>query len=334
MTNLPLTTTRLLPAPALDIEWPQWKPRPWRIERAATFARLAAARRRAFRIPDFQIHRDRYVIFSDMHKGERTRSDDFLRNEAVYCHALRHYLAEDFRLILNGDAEEGWQSDYRRIVEAYEQTVYALERRFLERGPLHYIRTYGNHDNDLADPRRVKRVLQPVLGAGARVFPGVLLGERILIAHGHQGEFNADRFAWFSRRIVRHLWRHIQNATHIPIGGAVRAYTAGRTRDRQLGDWAAANRMLLIAGHTHRPHLPTHTHSGNGSGDKDWRAHYVNNGCCIHVNGITGLEIDRGEVRLVSWQAETTPGNAHGSAPTFRREVLRSDDLGAMLARL
>jgi hypothetical protein len=34
---------------------------------------------------------DRYIIFSDMHRGIRNRADDFLRSERAYNAALAYY---------------------------------------------------------------------------------------------------------------------------------------------------------------------------------------------------------------------------------------------------
>ena len=81
-------------------------------ERDYTFESLNTARDKALHIADYQLESDRYIIFSDVHKGDReTGSDDFQRNEMIYCYALQYYLDHDYRLILNGDIEEGWEAE-------------------------------------------------------------------------------------------------------------------------------------------------------------------------------------------------------------------------------
>ena len=48
---------------------------------------------------------DRWVLFSDHHRGARDRSDDFARTEQTYHTALGYYIEEGFKLALLGDVE-------------------------------------------------------------------------------------------------------------------------------------------------------------------------------------------------------------------------------------
>jgi len=310
-----------IPAPS----WQDVLPRPqtgrWRrtSEREHTFVALAAARKNALYISGYRLAQDRYIILSDVHKGDRRKGlDDFAHNESLYCHALNYYLNQDYRLVLNGDIEEGWKARLPDIVEAYESSAFAAEGEFARSGCYRYLRIYGNHDMDWADPGMVERYLQPALGRSVRVFPGVMLGDRIMITHGHQGEANSDRRAWLSRRIVRHLWRPIQPHLPLTLNRAASPQPIHRHREQHLHAWARANRTLLIAGHTHRALLDSMQFD-------DPAVHYLNDGCCIHTDGITGIEIDRGEIRLVKWEL---PGD------TPQRSIFRSNDLGALLAQL
>lgn len=311
-----------LPRPGSQEEATPRRPRLFD-ERGHTYRALAAARRKAFRVPTYQLDRQRYIIFSDLHRGDRrTGADEFLPNEATYCRALAHYLERDYRLILNGDVEEGWQADYPAIVEAYADTVYALERAFARRGEGYYLRTWGNHDVEWSDPAQVRRHLGPVMGDGARAHAAILLGDRLLITHGHQGEWHSDRFAWVSRRVVRHIWTPLQHRLGFSIERTAENAPRARQRDHLLTDWARAQRLLVIAGHTHRPLLHT-----TPDETAPLPLHYVNGGCCVHTDGITGLEIDRGEARLVRWSRTGTDG-------VGRRVVFARVDLAAALARL
>jgi UDP-2,3-diacylglucosamine pyrophosphatase LpxH len=291
-------------------------------ERWRTFESLTASLRHALPIRDYQINRDRYIILSDVHKGSRqVNTDEFLHNEGLYCHALQYYAAQGYRLILNGDIEEGWKLDYHKIVESYADTAFAAEREFADQGPSYYYRIFGNHDHDWADPRQVVRYLKPVLGP-IQVYPAIVLGGRIVITHGHQGDPHSDQRARLSRMVVRHLWRPVQHFTglrHLQDAANHILYWA---REQHLAEWAHANRLLLIAGHTHRPMLNTH----------EPPTYYVNNGCCVHLDGITGLEIDRGEMRLVKWGQPSDAANKAGRDP--QRIVFQSADLAELLARL
>ena len=48
---------------------------------------------------------ERYVIFSDQHKGGRTLADDFLPCENTYRKALSYYYQQGYTLVVLGDVE-------------------------------------------------------------------------------------------------------------------------------------------------------------------------------------------------------------------------------------
>lgn len=315
----------LVPArPAIDLARPRLRPN----ERARTFAALTDAWHGALHIPTFSLHKDRYVILSDVHKGDGgPRSDDFLHNRDIYLHALNYYRRGGFRLVLNGDIEEGWKARYSAIIDAYESDAFALEREFAREGHDHYLRIYGNHDEDWADPKQVRRYLWPALGR-VQVHPAVVLGRRIFIVHGHQGDMNADRFSWISRRVIRHLWRPMQHKFEVSTLRAAGNNWIRRRRDQFLYEWARASRLLLIAGHTHRAMFESCARENQAIDFNTIRAaNYLNDGCCVHTDCMTGIEIDRGEIRLVRWDI---PGC--NVAP--QRSIAHSADLGAMLAEV
>lgn len=358
-------------------------------ERDYTFESLNAARDKALHIADYQLESDRYIIFSDVHKGDReTGSDDFQRNEMIYCYALQYYLDHDYRLILNGDIEEGWEADYLAIIEAYESSAFRMEREFSRQGESHYIRIYGNHDLDWADPQKVKEHLAPVLGP-IQVYPAAFLGDRIFIAHGHQGDPHSDQGAGCSRLAVRHLWRPLQHFLGLMSNRAAENNLIRRDRDRLLYEWAKANRLLLIAGHTHRPMFQSFSKTyqlklirdklieqlrstsdpyllfllpaaieritriidaSTEELEKDKEISriednplpcYFNDGCCVHTNGITGVEIDQGEIRLVKWEVSDTYCEVGGGTrrrpdlfANIERKIYQSGGLGEILSRI
>jgi hypothetical protein len=315
-------------------------------DRVRTFSALNAAYRRALRIPEYDLAQDRYVILSDTHKGTRKRgSDEFKGNEQIYCDALDYYLNNDYRLVLNGDIEEGWKASYDQILDAYADTAYRRERAFADRGDEYYLRTYGNHDIDWVDPALVDQHLTPVFGRRIQVHPAVLLGDKIFITHGHQGDLQSDRLIWLSRRVIRYLWNPLQRLFAIQMQrAAVNGWISSR-RDQLLSAWAKANRMLIIAGHTHRsilqlgesPDVETPGELRQGGVDLAARLHYVNDGCCLYKRAITGVEIDRGEIRLIRWQERANNALVRLTRAAERaaeRIVFQQNDLGALLARL
>ncbi|MBN1680136.1 MAG: hypothetical protein JW966_07580 [Anaerolineae bacterium] len=272
---------------------------------------------------------------------------------------MDYYLNNDFRLVLNGDIEEGWKSSYSDIIEAYGDTAYHLERQFAQRGKDYYLRTYGNHDIDWANPAMVDAYLKPVIGQPVAVHSGVLLGDQMFITHGHQGDLGSDRNIWLSRRVVRHLWGPLQNMFLFKINRAAENSLIRRNRDKFLQQWGKANRLMVIAGHTHRPMLHpfpalknlVQFSSGNGHNTVpdlntlffpedgvDPTMYYINDGCCVHSDGITGIEIDRGVIRLVKWATTTSIAGRNGSGmcgiSQIVRSIFRSTDLETLLAAL
>lgn len=285
-------------------------------ELSYTFKAMDNARKNAFRVPHFNLKKDRYVIFSDVHKGNGQKvTDDFCHNEKTYEAALDYYVNQDYRLILNGDIEECWKFEHDTIADVYADTAFRAEKQFIQQGHGFYMRTYGNHDEDWANPLKLKNSLHGVLKFPIEVHPAISLGDKVLIAHGHQGDLTSDRIATYTRHFIRRLWKPIQQLLHVKLDGKLAGnYSFGSHRERCLYRWAASTRQLLIAGHTHRAVF--HPYESTTSD------HYINLGSCIHNDGITGIEIDRGEIRLVHWTSDQ------------KRNVFKRADLGSLLARL
>lgn len=369
-------------------------------DRQRTFAALDRALRNAHRVDSFRPGKDRFVVFSDIHKGDgKTKSDDFVHNRSLYCFALLHYFDENYSLVLNGDCEDCWETDPDDIVRAYRDTAFAAERRFNEKG--RYYRIVGNHDDDWNDPVKVERHLSAALGS-VQVWPALLLGGRILILHGHQGDSFDDRGGRRSRWIVRNIWAPMQRWSladrlqpilrrfgFIEIGRAAQNNFIRRERDRLLYEWAKKKGLLLIAGHTHRGMFRSFSKIDQVRAvkkDLEKRARdaasereglllsvgieainriiresdeelkkdkmrnrleenpkpcYFNDGCCVHTNGITGIEIDRGEIRLVKWEVSDSYYDGETDVirdpeffTTIQRRIYQSGSLRDILGQI
>ena len=72
----------------------------------------------------------RYVIFSDHHKGARTRADDFLACEDTYQAAINYYAERGYTLVILGDVEELWEEDPGPIIDSYT-ALFEKEAEFL-----------------------------------------------------------------------------------------------------------------------------------------------------------------------------------------------------------
>jgi hypothetical protein len=290
----------------------------------------------------------RYVIFSDQHRGARNGADDFESAEEAYTAALRWYFEHGYTLIVLGDAEELWQEPPAAVVRAYRECL-ALEAEFHRAG--RYLRVWGNHDDDWAAPRAVRKHLQPVYGgAPLDTFESLAFAVRdggrelgtLLLLHGHQGSFKSDRWSGVARWLVRHLYRPFQRLTGRSLDTPSKNTHLRQAQNEALYAWSAAReRVVLIAGHTHRPvfesrsgrlelreqlaaararlerepddktlrakvaELEAEVEEAPEADERPLKPCYFNTGCCCYPGGdITGIELAEGEIRLVHWPDE------------------------------
>jgi UDP-2,3-diacylglucosamine pyrophosphatase LpxH len=290
----------------------------------------------------------RYAVFSDHHKGARTRADDFLVCESTYLQALEYYFDRDYSVIVLGDVEELWEEDPAPVLEAY-QAVFAKEAEFFRDG--RYLRIYGNHDNFWHTAKNVRDHLDqyypgitPVDGI---VFEysqdGNQLGE-IFLVHGNQGVFDIGTISNIARVMVRLFWRTFQKLTGKGRTTPAEDACLRGIHDTLMYNWAdEQSKLILIAGHTHRPIWSSMTHLEQlryelyalqcasprpadidaqvtrlqGEIQKRTQEHppcndtiktnpcYFNTGCCSFSDGdITGIEIENGRIRLIKWDLE------------------------------
>ncbi len=207
---------------------------------------------------------DRFVVFSDHHKGQRDGADDFHRCEAAYLGALDYYWSERFTLIALGDAEELWENRVEPVLDAYAN-VLEFERRF---HPDRYIKVWGNHDDEWESPRRVRKHLPRLFGQ-IEVQEGVRFTVRkhdadlgtLILLHGHQGTLFSDRLAGLAKLAVRFVWRTIQRLARFSSTTPATDACLRDEHDRAMYRWARQKpELVLIAGHTHRPVFSSKTH--------------------------------------------------------------------------
>lgn len=183
---------------------------------------------------------ERMVFVSDMHLGDRSSRDDFVRNEELVMGALgSYYLNRGWRLVLNGDIEELHKFRLETIRSSYAH-LFDLFRSFAS-GP-GLAKIVGNHDLGLflreedEFPRdHALRLERP---------DGTLLAFR-----GHQAHKLFMKYNYLSDFIVRYIADplHIHNLD-IPMTSARRFKAERRIyrASKELG-------IVSIAGHTHRP---------------------------------------------------------------------------------
>ena len=309
----------------------------------------------------------RYVIFSDHHKGGRDPADDFQPCESSYLTALDHYYNKNYSLIILGDAEELWEESLPRVMEAYAN-VFSSEARFY---PDRYLKLSGNHDDAWEIKDLVRQYLDPY-------FPGIVIRKElllqfddgfgtsgeILLVHGHQGTWDGDIFDFAPPHILP-LYREFQNKTCFGHTSPSRDAYDRSIQDNQMYTWASQqDKLVLIAGHTHRPIWGSMTHleilmaqlhalltiqppppnfgseAAHLEEEIKQRAKkdppkadaikakpcYFNTGCCRFGDGdITGIEIDHGDIRLIKW------GEANGKIERMELDNIRLAEIFVLL---
>jgi len=218
---------------------------------------LQKAKRNRIRL---DINNDRWILFSDLHKGAKNRADDFRRSEDHYIAALNHYYAEGYSLCVMGDAEELWE-EFPRTVIRNNAASFAAEKRFHDQE--RYLRLWGNHDEIWGSPSMVARLLQPLYGQRhLEVSESILLEAmdqdkplgNILLIHGHQGTQNDQSNNNFSKWILHNIWRPLQVLTGFSCNTPATDWKLRRERDKIIYQWTANEPgLILIAGHTHAP---------------------------------------------------------------------------------
>lgn len=283
---------------------------------------------------------DKWVIFSDHHRGIGDGADDFAVCKNTYLSALEHYLSADYGLILLGDVEEFWENTLKAVISKYKD-VLSIEKKFHDQNRL--IKVWGNHDDAWNHLNEVKNHLFPFFNNIATYealnFSLSSNSGNILLVHGHQGSGASDKFAGISRWFVRVFWRNFQRLFKFPLSTPAVSKELKDRHDIAMHTWARQHpKQLVICGHTHQPVFMSKNHldilereleglddtvpkqkariseikrkinelrsktTAIGTLVSDNKPCYFNTGCCSYADGdITGLEISDGNIRLVKW---------------------------------
>jgi UDP-2,3-diacylglucosamine pyrophosphatase LpxH len=228
----------------------------------------------------------RLVFFSDLHRGDNSRSDAFAQNEDLFLQALAHYYRQGFTYIEVGDGDELWQNRRFSAVKRAHQRTFDLLHTFAGGSRLHVI--FGNHDIQGFQHRRMKK--DGLMAHEGLVLQNAHTDQRIFVVHGHQVDFKSDGIYRVSRFMTRHVWRHLQN-----LGFSDVATPVGESRNRgtlreRVSEWIDVHKQMVICGHTHTPKFAAHGATP-----------YFNTGSGVFNGYITGLEILNGEIAPIKW---------------------------------
>lgn len=251
---------------------------------------------------------DKFILFSDCHRGDNSFADDFANNRNIYFHALKHYYEKGFQYCELGDGDELWENTkFENIFNAHKN-VYMIMKQFHEEERLHMI--WGNHDMVYRSPKYVEKHLSsyfdPKTGCDEPLFCGIEYHEAIILkhsesqqelflTHGHQADWWNYLFWRWSRFMVRVLWKPLNVMGIADPTSPAKNYKGLIKVERRTKKWIAENNNLItIVGHTHRPRFPE-------PGD----IAFFNDGSCVHPRSITGIEIEHGTVSLIKWHIAT-----------------------------
>lgn len=242
------------------------------------------------------------VIMSDCHRGAGDNLDNFVKNQNIYIAALKYYYDNGFTYIELGDGDEMWEvKNYKDIVDIHLDAFKEL-KKFHDKGRL--IMIYGNHDIVKKDSSFVKdnfyKYYNKITQKEESLLENLVVRESLILnykgydiflIHGHQVDFLNSTLWKFSRFLVKNLWINFEKfGIKSPISAA-KNYKVTKSTEKKLKDWSTKNNKILIAGHTHRAIFP-----------KIGESLYFNDGSCIHPNGITCIEIEKGRIFLYRWE--------------------------------
>ena len=93
-----------------------------------TMQRLNSAYANAHRVP--LSDKSKFILFSDVHRGDNSLSDEFAHNQNIYYFALQHYFNAGFTYIEVGDGDELWEHSKFDVIRYAHSDVFMLLRDF------------------------------------------------------------------------------------------------------------------------------------------------------------------------------------------------------------
>ncbi len=242
------------------------------------------------------------ILFSDVHRGDDSFSDEFAQNQIIYQSALHYYYKEGFKYIELGDGDELWEHKHFKYIRYAHIETYLLLKKFYDADRFEML--YGNHNMEFKYPKKVKEKLyfyiddftdeRKALFPGIAVYESLILRHKsrdILLIHGHQGDFTNDQIWFVNRFFLRYFWRYMHKiGFRNPASPAKNAHHRHNI-EKKFSSWIEENNQMIIMGHTHRVRFPD-----------EGELPYFNTGTCIYPRRITGIEIIGDLIQSVEWR--------------------------------
>jgi UDP-2,3-diacylglucosamine pyrophosphatase LpxH len=182
---------------------------------------------------------DKYVIFSDLHLGNGSRTDDCKRNGPMLYKILHSYYKKGYHLVLNGDIEELLRFSLSSIMNNWSQ-LYELFQKFAD-GP-GFTKIIGNHDLELDDAKNYPFPVHEALKLEHK-------GQPIFIFHGHQTMKKFREYNPWIHYSLKYL------ANPLSIKNFSVAHDSGKKfkTEKLVYEFSSKEQIVSIIGHTHRP---------------------------------------------------------------------------------
>ncbi len=290
----------------------------------------------------FNTSTQKFIIFSDQHKGAKNAADDFAVCEKNYVAALDYYFSEGYFFINLGDGEELWENNIF-AVKKHNKASFNKEKLFQQQK--RFIKIFGNHDLYWGNDPTAPLQLQSIYEEKFPIYEGCILTAKIndrafeiYLTHGHQGDLQSDGNT-FSKFFVANIWGPLQSVLDINPNTPANNDQLKSLHNTLMYEWSSVEKnTLAITGHTHQPVFMSLTHlerlyvklskaqkDNDGEAIKNIEAEitkvqpknptppdlskiipsYFNSGCCCFDDGdITGIEIAENCIRLIRWQAK------------------------------
>jgi UDP-2,3-diacylglucosamine pyrophosphatase LpxH len=245
----------------------------------------------------------RIVFFSDCHRGDNSRADNFAPNRNICMEALEYYHTRGYTYIEIGDGDDLWENRHFSTIFNAHRDVFMLLKRFYKEGRLYMI--WGNHDifkkYDYFTRKNLYEYYNPYTEMFEPFFENIKIHEglilrycdspnKIFVVHGHQGDLLNDTLWPVACFLVRYVWRQLEVfGIQNPISPARNINKMHRAED-EIVRWVNSNNQFVIAGHTHK------TAFAEPGSDP-----YFNTGSCVYNGYITCMEIQNGEISLIKW---------------------------------
>lgn len=249
-------------------------------------------------------NRDKFIFFSDVHRGDNSLSDEFAHNQNIYLHALKHYFRRGFTYVELGDGDELWEHGNFKHIRAAHSDVYHQLREYYNAGRFYML--YGNHNMIFSEPHQVEKYLydyydeyrdrKDVLFPGIQVHEALLFKHKeskkeFLAIHGHQGDFMNDQIWRITQFVNRYFWHFLHIVGFRNPASPAKNLHKRHKIEKNFTKWIEKYSKMMIVGHTHRPKFPS-----------DYEIPYFNTGSCIFPRSITGIEIEEGQISLIAWR--------------------------------